>query len=121
MPVYTGSQGGMGLPSHSYRGYVRGERLHSVYIIKARRTHRGLQIQSLPRSGLVSVFLSLSLTLTDIVTHSLIHHSLAFTLAKPELSLCLVHDTIISPCDKEFRERECIQCSYVIVVVYTTL
>ena len=100
---------------------MRGERLHSVYIIKARRTHRGLQIQSLPRSGLVSVFLSLSLTLTDIVTRSLIHHSLAVTLGKPVLSLCLVHNTIITPCDEEFRERECMHCGCVIVVVTLNL
>lgn len=99
--------GGPGLPSHSCRGCVRGERLHSVYIIKARRTHRGLQIQSLPRSGLVSVFLSLSLTLTDMVTHSLIHHSLVVSLAKPVLSLCSVHNTIITACDEEFRESAC--------------
>lgn len=51
-------EGGLGLPSPCCRGCVREERLHSVYIIKTRRKHRGLQIQSLPNSGFISVFLS---------------------------------------------------------------
>lgn len=53
------------LPSPCCRSRVRGERLHSVYIIKARHRHRGLHIQSLPLSGFVSAFLSLSLTLKN--------------------------------------------------------
>lgn len=71
---------------------MRGERLHSVYIIKARRAHRGLKMQTLPLSGFVCV--SVTLTLTDTVTLSLIHHSLAVPLTKSELSLCMVRDKL---------------------------
>lgn len=40
LPLGAGAKrGSLGLPSLCYRGCVRGERLHSVYIIKARHTH----------------------------------------------------------------------------------
>lgn len=87
MLVYASSQGewGAGLPGPYCRGCVRGERLHSVYIIKARRTHRGLQMQKLPLSGFASVFLSLTLTDTVTLTYTSFtccssHKVIAFTL-----------------------------------------
>lgn len=94
------------LPSPYCTGCVRGERLHSVYIIKARHRHRGPQIQTQVLSGFVSLFLSLSLTLTDTITHSLIHHSLPVPLKKSEFPLCLVGNKIIAYCNEKFREKK---------------
>lgn len=43
MPLYgSGGKSSPGLPTPHCRGFAGGERLHSVYIIEARRTRRGL-------------------------------------------------------------------------------
>lgn len=53
-----------GLPSPRCRGFVRGERLHSLYIRKARHTHTHTHISVLSLRGLVTHNFPLILTLT---------------------------------------------------------
>lgn len=80
--------GSQGLPSLCCRGCARGERLHSVYIIKTRHTHTNREAFRYRASLSDSIFgfllfsLFFPLALTETLTHSLIHHSLAVPLKK---------------------------------------
>lgn len=109
-----------GLPSLYCRGCVRGERLHSVYIIKARRRHTHTHTEAFRYRDCLYLASFLSVTLSNTQRHSDTLTYTSFNCCSSyniKLSLCLVLNKIRTRCNEEFRKRKCFQCSCVFYII----
>lgn len=100
-----------GLPSPRCRGFVRGERLHSLYIRKARHTHTHTQFLFLSLWGFLTHNFNLILTLN---TYSDLSPNKTYQFARNVITLL---KTTVA-CTKTGRHIEAYSCCSLLVCVF---